>query len=131
MEATFIVFPPTGFYPVTPCRVFDTRDGTGAPILAGLEHRNFTIVGKCGIPSDAKVIVGNATVVNGSVIGNMSIIAGNLTSTLTTTIEIPLARARANNATIQLATDGAGTIMVINNSTGTVHLILDVNGYCE
>jgi hypothetical protein len=119
----------TGLYTITPCRVFDTRNSTGSPILAGGEQRSFSIVGKCGIPSNAKAIVANVTVVSGAVVGNLSAIAGNLASTVTTVIEIPLARARANNATIQLATDNTGTIRVINNASGTVHVILDVSGY--
>ena len=36
---------------------------------------------------------------------------------------------RANNSMLQLALDGSGTIKVENRSTGTLDLIIDVNGY--
>jgi hypothetical protein len=37
---------------------------------------------------------------------------------------------RANNAVVQLATNG-GTINVHNTSAGTVHFVLDVSGYFQ
>jgi hypothetical protein len=124
---------PTRYYPVTPCRVFDTRvesgDTAGWPILAAGASRTFAVTNKCGLPSDTIAIAANATVVHATEVGSLTIIAGHLTSSITDVIQLPLSRARANNAIIQLANDGTGTIMVINNSSGTVHLILDVNGY--
>jgi hypothetical protein len=38
---------------------------------------------------------------------------------------------RANNAIVTLAADGTGRIAVLNASTGTVHLLVDVSGYFE
>jgi hypothetical protein len=123
-----------GFYSLPPCRVFDTRTigtlTTGSPLNPG-ESKVFTVVGLCGIPVSAGAVVINATVVNGTALGPVSIIAGDRTSSATSLINIPVARARANNAVVQLATDGSGTIRVINGSLGTVHLILDVSGYFE
>jgi len=36
---------------------------------------------------------------------------------------------RANNAMLLLATDGTGKIGVKNDAAGSVHLVVDVNGY--
>ena len=127
--------PPTAtgtlFYPLTPCRVLDTRTPSGTPILGVGERRIFTVAGTCGVPSGAKAIVSNLTVVGAAAQGELKVIGGHLTATTTSSISFPPSRAKANNAIVQLATDGSGTISVINNSTGTVHFILDVSGYFQ
>jgi len=46
-------------------------------------------------------------------------------------LSVPVGRARANNAVIQLSANGDGTIAVTNATAGTVHVILDVNGYLK
>lgn len=125
--------PPTQFYTLTPCRVFDTRNDSGpdagAPILAAHERRPFIITGKCGVPNDARAISANITAVNGGATGDLRVIAEHLASTDTSALSIPISRARANNATILLSTNGDGKIAVINDSPSSVHVILDVNGY--
>jgi hypothetical protein len=122
-----------GFFVLAPCRLLDTRvdsgAGAAAPILEAGQRRVFAVPGACGIPSGAQAISGNLTVVGAAALGDIRITGGHLASTLTSALSIPLARARANNAIIQLATDGSGTIAVANDSAGTVHFILDVNGY--
>jgi hypothetical protein len=57
------------YYPVTPCRVADTRDGArpagfGPPRLAGGASREFNIPSSgCGIPNTAKAYSLNITAV--------------------------------------------------------------------
>jgi len=118
------------FFAITPCRVLDTRS-TAPPILAAGSRRVFYVAGICGVPSGAKAIVSNLTVVGAGAQGELKVIGGHLTSTFTSAISFPPSRARANNAIVQLATDDSGTISVINNSGGTVHFILDVSGYFQ
>jgi hypothetical protein len=123
----------TKLTPLLPCRALDTRNSDGndaaAPALGANERRLFTVTGKCGVPADARAISANLTVVSASAAGDLQVIGGHLATTNTSTLSIPLTRARANNAIIQLSTAGDGTISVTNSSTGTVHFILDVNGY--
>jgi hypothetical protein len=124
----------TLYYPLTPCRAFDTRDSggpTGGAALAPWSRVVVTIAGACGVTTEAKALSANVTVVGGTTAGELRVIAGTLTSSNTSVIPIPTGRARANNALIQLATDGSGTLSVINGSAGTVHAILDVNGYFQ
>jgi hypothetical protein len=121
----------SSFHPLTPCRVLDTRDPSDGPVLAAAGLRMFTVVGACGVPAQAKAIVSNLTVVGAEAEGSLKVIGGHLTATTTSSINFTTARARANNAIVQLATDGSGTISVINNSMGTVHFILDVSGYFQ
>jgi hypothetical protein len=121
----------SSFHPLPPCRVLDTRTPSGMPILGVGERRIFTVAGTCGVPSGAKAIVSNLTVVGAAADGDLKVVGGHLTATTTSSLSFSPSQARANNAIVQLATDGSGTISVINNSAGTVHFILDVSGYFQ
>ena len=46
-----------------------------------------------------------------------------------TTINFGANQTRANNAIIALSSDGTGRVDVKNDGAGTVHVIVDVNGY--
>jgi hypothetical protein len=133
VQAMFITKTATGFVPIAPCRLIDTRvsDGpsAGAPVLAPQSRRVFSLQWKCGLVVAAKAISGNITVVAATAQGHLQVLGGHLTSTNTSQLSIPLTRARANNALVQLSTDGLQTISVINPTTGSVHFILDINGY--
>ena len=50
------------FFPLTPCRVVDTRTGNGGPLQGGVE-RDFPMQGTCNIPATAKAYSLNLTVV--------------------------------------------------------------------
>jgi hypothetical protein len=122
----------TGFVPLTPCRALDTRVDSGetaaAPALVASSLRRFSLLGKCGLPSGAKAVSVNVTVVSATALGDLAVIGGHLTSTVTSSLSIPLTRARANNAIVQLSTDGLQTVSVINTAESSVHFILDING---
>jgi hypothetical protein len=121
------------FVPLAPCRLLDTRvtsgAGAAAPAIAAQARRVFAISGECGVPGGASAISANATVVAAGAIGDLRITGAHLASTATSAVSIPLARARANNAIIELAADGTGKIAVTNDSSGSVQFILDLNGY--
>lgn len=121
------------FFPLTPCRILDTRHASGplgGPALAGNgARRAFLIAGSCGVPSDAKTVSANVTVTQPAARGTLTAFPGNAIPTGTTAIAFSAGQTRANNAMLQLATDGGGSIGVANDATGPVHFILDVNGY--
>jgi hypothetical protein len=131
--------PPTAtlFYPLTPCRVLDTRDATGplgGPALAAGATRRFTVLtmpSTCRIPLGAKTLSVNLTATSPTANGELRVFPGNLSSTATSAISFNAGRTRANNAHVLLATDGTGSFKVQNNSNGTVHLIVDINGYYQ
>src|SRR5215470_10608923 len=57
---------PLKFFAVTPCRVVDTRVGTGTnggPALAPVQTRTFSVKSICGVPISASAAVMNVTVV--------------------------------------------------------------------
>jgi len=124
------------FYSVAPCRLVDTRNATGplgGPALAasGSPDRLFTLTGTCGIPSGAAAISANLAVVSPSAGGSLAIYRGDGAVTGTSSISFSAGKTRANNAILQLALDGSGTVKVNNSAAGTVNFILDVNGYFQ
>jgi hypothetical protein len=125
----------TRFYVVTPCRVIDTRNPNGplgSPALNGSgAQRLFTITGTCGIPASARSVSANLTVTQQTAPGSLTAYPGDGSPTGTSSISFVSGRTRANNAILYLATDGTGSIGVENDSVGSIHFILDVNGYFQ
>ncbi len=138
-----LVFPGSFFYspppatsrlfPLTPCRIVDTRNPIGphgGPALVGNgTRRTFVLAGSCGVPADAKTISANVTVTGPVAGGTLTCFPGNAVPTGTTTIAFRAGQTRADNTMLYLATDGAGSIGVQNDASGSVHFIVDINGY--
>ena len=123
----------TSFYAVTPCRVLDTRnpDGEyGGRALAAGAPREFTIHGACGIPSTAKAISLNVTVVGPTAPGQVTLYPAGIPPTGTTTINYSAGQVRANNSVMVL---NAGKLAAVcwQQAGTSVHIIVDVNGYFQ
>jgi hypothetical protein len=73
----------------------------------------------------------NVTVTQQTADGHLTAYPANETLPVATTIEFRVGLTRANNAVLGLSSDGFGQVDVFNNSGGTVHVILDVNGYFQ
>lgn len=120
------------YFTVAPCRVLDTRNTW---ILANAQSRVVSITGLCGIPSTAKAVSFNATVISPTGSGKIRLYPGNVStpSLWASSINFAPARSpRANSTVIPLATNGAGTLGIypeVSGSPGEVHLVLDVQGY--
>jgi hypothetical protein len=122
------------FYTVTPCRVLDTRNAAGSwggPALAAGGTRTFTFTGRCGIPSGAKAVYANVTVVSPVAAGNISHFPGNAFPLGTSMLGFRSGGTRAASTSLTLATNGAGTVGFQNASAGTTHLVVDVSGYFQ
>jgi M6 family metalloprotease-like protein len=123
------------FVPLTPCRVLDTRNATGplgGPSLQSAEIRSFVVIttpATCGIPSNAVTLSINLTAVSPPAAGELRLFPGNASSTNTSALSFSIDRARANNAHVVLSTDGTGSFKIHNDSAGSVHVVVDVNGY--
>jgi hypothetical protein len=123
----------TQFYTLTPCRAMDTRGPAGplgGPSLPANGQRSFTVAGTCGIPASAASVSVNVTVVPSGA-GSLTIVPGNGVDTGTNNLSFTSGRVLANNGLLYLATDGAGSILVLNKSPAATHVILDVNGYFQ
>jgi len=125
------VLPGESYFALPPCRVLDTRLAPLAALNSGQAY-TFQITGKCGIPSTAKAVSFNVTAVSPTGAGYIDLYPGDQVASFTTVDFDPARSPRANNTIEQLATNGAGTVGVLASaagSPGTVHLVLDVDGY--
>lgn len=133
---------PFQYFPVTPCRVFDTRtvsSQTNGNPLPGGPSQFFRIQGNCGIPNGAQAVTLNLTIVAPSRNGDMRLYPANVTphpndpSTMNYNAGEP---ALANGAIVPLgpvsvAGDKDLQIVIGMQGAGTVHAIVDVTGYFE
>jgi hypothetical protein len=123
------------YWAITPCRLFDTRNGSGAdaaaPVLAANATRTFDVSGRCGVPDTAISLTVNVTATGSGATGELRIFPGNGISPNppASALFYAAGKTRANNAIVRLATDGTATLKVQNVSASTVHFILDVSGY--
>lgn len=132
--AFFYAAPPAeaDFYTLAPCRVIDTRNANGplgGPAMSASQTRTFVVTGSCGIPADAKSLVVNVTAITPQFNGNFQVFPGNAFPLGVNTLSFTAGLNQANNATLTLATNGAGSIAVANESAGTAGFVLDVIGY--
>ena len=121
------------FYTLPPCRVLDTRDSAGpwgGPALNALAERTFVFSNRCGIPSSARSVSLNLTVTASTAGGHLSLYPGGTALPLVSAMNYSTGQTRANNAIVPLG--GSGTLTVFcGQSSGTAHVIIDVNGYFE
>lgn len=124
--------PPTDFYTLTPCRLVDTRNAAGplgGPQIWPYAQRVFPLAGVCGVPIDAKALVLNVTVVGPSAGGHIRLFPGNQAPPLARVVSFSAGQTRASLMMAKMATNGAGTLALMNDSPGSLHVILDVTGY--
>ena len=121
---------PLAYFAVPPCRRIDTRLPANAPALAGGELRTFVLTNApCTIPSAARAVSVNLTVTQPVTGGDLRIFASGLPLPTSTDINFGPNQTRANNAMVGL--DASGRIDVKNDGAGSVHVIIDVNGYFQ
>ena len=84
------------------------------------------------MPSTAKALVVNVTVVTPTATGTLNLFATDISAPATSAISFNAGTfARANNAVIGLPLNSSGGIVVRNSSTGMVQFLLDVVGYFQ
>jgi hypothetical protein len=118
---------------LTPCRIADTRKAPGplgGPALVAGSTRNFPVSGVCGIPSSAKAVAINLTVVNPTGPGYLVVFPAGAPLPLTSTINFRAGIVRANNAMILLGTSGQLSVFC-GMASGSTNFVLDVSGYFE
>jgi uncharacterized repeat protein (TIGR01451 family) len=117
------------FYPVTPCRVADTRNPTGtfgAPALAGGVPRTFPVPSSnCGIPASAQAYAFNMTVVPTVPVGYLTTWPAGSSQPIVSTLNAPTGTVTSNAAIVPAGVNGAITVYVTN----ATDLIIDINGY--
>jgi hypothetical protein len=120
------------FYPLTPCRVADTRQGAGftgtqgPPSLSGGTSRNFAVAGLCGVPATAAAYSLNVTVVpTGGVLNYLTTWPTGQAKPLASTLNSPGGQVVANAALVPAGTNGDIGIYV----SDATDVLFDINGY--
>ncbi len=117
------------FYPVTPCRVADTRGATGdfgGPTMEAQSTRTFTIpASACLIPATAAAYSLNVTAVPGGVLSFLTTWPTGSGRPLVSTLNSFDGSVVANAAIVPAGTGGAINVFVTNRTD----VILDINGY--
>jgi uncharacterized repeat protein (TIGR03803 family) len=121
------------FYPLTPCRMVDTRgaDGDlGGPRLAAQTPRSFPLLSSKCIPSGLNPLAYslNFTVVpnpSGQQLGYLSVWPTGETQPVVSTLNNPTATVVANAAIVPAGTGGAVDVYAYN----TTDLLIDIDGY--
>ncbi len=117
------------FYPVTPCRVADTRGDPGdfgGPTMEAQTTRSFTIpASACSIPATAAAYSLNVTVVPGGVLPYLTTWPAGSAQPLVSTLNSFDGSVVANAAIVPAGTGGAINVYVDSRTD----VILDINGY--
>jgi len=123
--------PPTAlqFVAVTPCRVVDTRSGTGqfgGPPIQGQTYRSFPLPeGICNIPSSAAAYSLNVTAVPQGPLGYLTVWPSGQPQPSVSTLNSLDGRIKANAAIVQAGANGAISVY----ATNTTNVVVDINGY--
>jgi len=131
---------PFRFFALTPCRIVDTRNPngpTGGPALTHNTSRSFPVQGQCGVPSGAKAVALNVTVVGPNSDGYLTLFPAGGGQPIVSNINfVRNEPALANGAIVPLGPSGSPDLAVFAaapfppvGQTGQVHVILDVTGY--
>ena len=121
----------SSFFTLTPCRIVDTR-GSGAVITSGgplgIGATRTWDLTHCGVPDGAVAISANVTVVGGTAGGDLAFYPGHRGRSGIDLDQLFGRPDRANNSLIKLL---GGQTTITNHTAGTVHVIVDVNGYFQ
>jgi hypothetical protein len=118
------------FYPLTPCRVADTRNPAaplGGPSLAAQSTRSFPILGSlCGLPANAQAYSLNfAAVPRGPTLGFMTAWPAGQQQPLVASLNDPTGTVLSNAVVVPAGAGGAVNVF----TTDATDLVIDVNGY--
>ena len=124
---------PLGFFPITPCRIVDTRQGHntsgafGPPSMSANSQRNFPLTSSdCGLPASADAFSLNFTVVPPGSLPFLSVWPTGQPYPNVSTLNSPDGSTLANAAIVDAGTNGSITVLAGGGSTD---LIIDTNGY--
>ncbi len=111
------------FYPITPCRVADTRKS--GHFLHGGQEADFAVSGVCNIPSGAAAYSLNMTVVPQKPLGYLTVWPKGQQQPYVSTLNSPTGTVVANAAMV--GAGGSGEVAVY--PTDNTDLVIDIDGY--
>lgn len=113
---------------LVPARIVDSRSGLGGvTTLQPGGTAAFAVAGQGGVPAGAVAVVANLTAVNGTAPGYLSVYPDGASPPGTSTVNYGPGRQVANLT--QVGIGGDGKVAVLNGSSGTVDIVVDVSGW--
>jgi hypothetical protein len=117
------------FYPLTPCRVADTRNATGpfgGPFITGNTSRNFPVLSSsCNVPAAAQAYSLNFTAVPHGALGYLTTWPAGQSQPFVSTLNAPTGVVTANAAIVPAGSNGDISVFATNDTD----LVIDINGY--
>jgi hypothetical protein len=121
--------PSSGYVPLVPARLVDTRVGQGGPVLGPGETRRVSVAGSPlapAVPADARGVLLNVTVTEPSAAGYLTVWPAGRARPLASNLNFTPGQTVANAAFVGTGTGGGVEVF---NFTGSSHLVVDVVGY--
>jgi hypothetical protein len=115
---------------MTPTRLLDTRNGTGAPraAVANSSFVPFTAAGgSTGVPTGVSAVVLNVTAVGPTASGYITAYADGTTRATVSNLDFVRGQTVPNLVTVKVGSNGK--VDLFNGSGGTVNLVADIAGY--
>ncbi len=117
------------FFPLTPCRVADTRGSNGplgGPTMQANQIRDFPVLAStCNVPTTAEGYSLNMTAVPKHTLGYLTLWPTGETQPYVSTLNAPTGTVVANAAIVPAGTSGAVSVYV----TDETDVIIDIDGY--
>ena len=117
------------FFPVTPCRLVDTRLAAGplgGPSLSANTPRSLPLLSSpCNLPATAQAYSLNFTAVPKGPLGFLTVWPFGQSQPFVSTLNAPTGTVTANAAIVPAGTNGDISVFVTNDSD----MVIDVNGY--
>jgi hypothetical protein len=124
---------PYQYYTLSPCRVVDTRNPNstnGGPIFGSNSTRNFQMRGNCGVPTTAKAVSLNLTIVGATQSSFLTVWPSDLARPGVSFLNFEAADPSLANGVLVGVSTNTQDLSVYNNF-GNVHVIIDVTGYFQ
>lgn len=116
-----------GFHPLSPCRVFDSRNGS--PLSNGLPQ-TVGLAGACGVPPGAGAVAANLTAIAPTGAGFLRAYPSGTAPPNVSQANFEAGQTRTNNAILEIGADGKVAVEG-GWTSGAVDFVLDVVGYFE
>jgi len=114
------------FFPLTPCRLVDTRGGQDGGTLQAMMERDYTIPGNCGIPSNASAYSFNVTAIpTEGTLFYLTVWPQGQSQPVVSTLNDQTGTVVANAAIVPAGANSKTAFWAYNNTD----LLVDTNGY--
>ncbi len=117
------------FYPVTPCRIADTRNAVGplgGPSMGAGQSRTFPILSStCNLPATAQAYSLNFAAVPPGPLGFLTAWPTGQAKPLVATLNAPTGTVVGNAAIVPAGTNGSIDVF----ASGATDMVIDINGY--